>query len=56
MATERAESLSYVLGVQLSLVGDRNLDSEMARYEANADVQRDYYMDESYPGGSQGTT
>ena len=53
MATERAESLSYILGVQLSLVGDRNLDSEMARYEA---AQRDYYMDKSYPGGSQGTT
>ena len=37
-------------------VRNRNLGSEMARYEANTDYQRDYYKRRKLAGGLQGTT
>ena len=37
-----------------TLQGDQNLGSEMARYEANANFQRDYYKRRKLVGRSPG--
>ena len=40
--------------IKVHYKGDRNLGSEMARHEANADFQRDYYKRRKLAGRSPG--